>query len=373
MSIFRNLLVVELASVLAGPSVGMFFAELGATVIKVENPATGGDVTRSWKLPAENPNSDISAYYASVNWGKSSLLADLTTADGKEQVYNLVRRADIVLASYKPGDDSKLGVDYTTLSALNPRLIYASITGYGSQEKRVGYDAVIQAETGFMAMNGTPTSGPVKMPVALMDVLTAHQLKEAVLLALLHRATTGEGSCVSVSLVQAGIASLVNQATGWLMAGAEPQRIGSDHPTIVPYGTVFATRDEQPILLAVGSNAQFHALCDVLGEPHLAADARFATNYNRVCNKEQLLPLLARAIARFSRAELLVQLHARAVPCGAVNSLADVFAQPTARELVVRSADGVQSGVRSIAFTASFLEREPLTPPPHLGEQKGML
>lgn len=370
MSIFRNLLVVELASVLAGPSVGMFFAELGATVIKVENPTTGGDVTRSWKLPTENPESDISAYYTSVNWGKSSLLADLTTPEGKEQVHALVRRADIVLASYKPGDEHKLGVDYTTLSALNPRLIYAHITGYGNSEKRVGYDAVIQAETGFMAMNGTPTSGPVKMPVALMDVLAAHQLKEAVLLALLHRADTGEGSCVSVSLVQAGITSLVNQATGWLMAGAEPQRIGSDHPTIVPYGTVFTTRDNHHILLAVGSNTQFRSLCQVLNEPHLADDSRFATNYNRVCNKEHLLPLLAQAIAQFSRAELLQHLHARAVPCGAVNSLADVFAQPIAQELVLHSTDGAQSGVRSIAFTASFLQPQPITPPPHLGEQQ---
>lgn len=370
MSIFRNLLVVELASVLAGPSVGMFLAELGATVVKVENPATRGDVTRSWKLPTEQSGSDISAYYASVNWGKSSLLVDLTTLEGREQVYELVCGADIVLASYKPGDEHKLGMDYATLSALNPRLIYARITGYGDTDKRVGYDAVIQAETGFMAMNGTPTSGPVKMPVALVDVLAAHQLKEAVLLALLHRADTGKGSCVSVSLVQAALASLVNQATGWLMAGVEPQRIGSDHPTIVPYGTVFTTHDEHHIILAVGGNTQFRSLCEVLGEPHLADDPRFATNYNRVCNKEHLLPLLAQAIARFSRTELLQHLHAHAVPCGAVNSLADVFAQPIAQELVLHSTDGTQSGVRSIAFTASFLEQQPIASPPHLGEQQ---
>lgn len=361
----HDLFVVELAGVLAGPSVGMFFAELGATVVKVEPPA--GDVTRSWKLPGEDPDSDISAYFSSVNWGKTSVTANLLVGEEREKVYELISRADIVIVSYKPGDDVKLGMDYATLSALNPRLIYAQITGYGREEERTGYDAVIQAESGFMAMNGTPDSGPLKMPVALIDVLAAHQLKEAVLLALLHRERTGGGSRVEVSLFQAGVASLVNQASGWLCAGVEPQRIGSEHPTIVPYGTVFRTRDDRSILLAVGSNAQFRALCTVLDLAVLADDPRFTTNYQRVCNRQALLPLLADAIAGRQCDDLLARLHEHNVPCGAVNSMSEVFRHPAVRALLLHE-NNAPRGVRSLAFSASFLTPQDLMPPPHSGE-----
>lgn len=361
----NDLFVVELAGVLAGPSVGMFLAELGATVLKIEPPA--GDVTRSWKLPGETTNDDVSAYFSSVNWGKTSITANLGIEEEKSRVVDLISRADIVIISYKPGDEIKFGMDYPTLSALNPRLIYAQITGYGRDDNRTGYDAVIQAESGFMAMNGTPDSGPLKMPVALIDVLASHQLKEAILLALLHREKTGQGSRVEVSLFQAGVASLVNQASGWLKAGVEPQRIGSEHPTIVPYGTVFQTCDKRNILLAVGSNIQFRTLCVLLNLPALPDDPRFVSNYDRVCNRTTLLPLLAEAIAGFECEALLAMLHTHNVPCGAVNSMDGVFQQPAVQPLLLFDNE-VPCGVRSVAFSASFLTPQSLTPPPHSGK-----
>ncbi|MFM8347797.1 MAG: CaiB/BaiF CoA transferase family protein, partial [Bacteroidota bacterium] len=219
----KDIRVIELASVLAGPSAGQFFAELGAEVIKIENPATGGDVTRSWKSAGEQTD-DRSAYFSCCNWGKKSVLLDLHLSDDRDKLYRLVATADIVIASYKPGDAEKLGVDYDTLSVLNPGIIYGQITGYSGGDDRVGYDAVIQAEAGFMDLNGEAEGEPVKMPVALVDVLAAHHLKEGMLLALLNRMKTGKGCMVSVSLYDAAVASLANQATNLLVGNTLPVR-----------------------------------------------------------------------------------------------------------------------------------------------------
>src|SRR5258708_2997241 len=201
----QHLKVLELASVLAGPSVGQFFAELGAEVIKIENPKIGGDVTRGWKTPGE-PTDDRSAYFCSCNWGKKSVALDLTVQKDLEVVKSLTVKSDIGIASYKSGGGEKVGVSYLQSKTYNPQLIYGQITGYGSDDDRVGYDAVIQAETGFMALNGEQDGPPTKMPVALIDILAAHQLKEGLLLALLKREKTGGGSFVEVSLVQTAVA-----------------------------------------------------------------------------------------------------------------------------------------------------------------------
>jgi crotonobetainyl-CoA:carnitine CoA-transferase CaiB-like acyl-CoA transferase len=222
----KHLTVIELASVLAGPAVGMFLAELGAKVIKIENP-DGGDVTRQWKLPSEDGQSEVSAYFSSVNYGKQYQSINLKTTEGKQAVLNLMATADIVLTNFKSGDDIKLGLDYETLNALNPKLIYACITGFGPNDSRTAFDVVLQAEAGLMYMNGAPESGPIKWPVAVIDLMAAHQLKEGILLALLQRERHGLGAKVSVSLYDAAIASLANQATNWLMAGHIPQRLGS--------------------------------------------------------------------------------------------------------------------------------------------------
>ncbi|MBL7877640.1 MAG: CoA transferase, partial [Cyclobacteriaceae bacterium] len=275
---FQNLKVLELASVLAGPSVGQFFAELGASVIKVENLIAGGDVTRSWKSRGEQTD-DRSAYFCSVNWGKKSVAMDLNTLEGKSVVQKLAAASDLVIASYKPGDAEKLGVSYNQLRTTNEKLIYGQITGYGSDTDRVGYDAVIQAESGFMDLNGEAEGDPTKMPVALIDVLAAHHLKEGLLLALLKRERTGHGSFIEVSLIQAAVSSLINQASNWLVAKQLPSRQGSSHPNIAPYGDYFLTRDGKKILLAVGSDRQFLSLLKIL---KLEAHPEFATNALRV-------------------------------------------------------------------------------------------
>jgi crotonobetainyl-CoA:carnitine CoA-transferase CaiB-like acyl-CoA transferase len=366
MKFFQNIKVLELASVLAGPSVGQFFAELGAEVIKIENKAQGGDVTRSWKLPSEASDKSVSAYFSSVNWGKTSLLLDLHQEADYQQLCLLVQKTDIVIASYKPQDAEKLRVDYPQLQTLNPKLIYGHITGYGLHDSRVGYDAIIQAESGFVYMNGQPDSLPTKMPVALVDVLAAHQLKEALLLALLERQTSGQGSYLQVSLIDAALSALVNQATNWLNAGHVPERLGSEHPNIVPYGTIFDTADQKMIMLAVGTDRQFEKLCDFLGLASLAQRTEYARNAERVKNKKSLLPLLAEAIAQHPQKQLLEALHHLQVPAGAVHRMPEVCALPAAQEIML--ADEVQKiyGFRQLVARADFLPFRPLSAPPSL-------
>lgn len=365
---------MELANVLAGPAVGMFFAELGARVIKVENPRTRGDVTRSWKIPAEAPHSDISAYFSAVNWGKSSLAVDVDTAGGREIIYDLCRKADIIIASYKPGDDVRLGLDYETLSRINPQLIYGQISGYGRDDARSGYDAILQAACGFTYMNGRPESEPVKMPVALIDILAAHQLKEGLLLALIHRMQTGRGNLVHASLLKSGMASLANQAANWLVAGHIPERMGSEHPNIVPYGSAFLSADGRRIVLGVGNDQQFTRLCQVLGRPELARRGEFATNPQRVQNRERLQAILAESIRRFTRDDLIRQLAAHKVPAGGILDMQEVFEQNAARELLIQvQPEGGQPlrGVRTIAFESNCIGQKPvLSPPPHFNEHE---
>ena len=275
---FKDLLVVELASVLAGPAVGMFFAELGARVIKIENKRTKGDVTRSWKLPQEDKEDPLSAYYHSINWNKETFLLDLSNSEEHQQALAWVEKADVLIANFKAGSAIKMGMDYTSLKKRNPSLIYASISAYGEDDTRPGFDAMIQAETGWIFMNGEKEGNPVKMPVALMDILAAHQLKEGVLLALLQRERTGEGANVQVSLFDTGVASLANQASNWLNLGVLPKRKGSQHPNIAPYGDIFYTQDEQAIILGTGTQKQFEGLCKILNLEKLTNDQRFETN-----------------------------------------------------------------------------------------------
>ncbi len=362
---FTTLRVLELASVLAGPSVGQFFAELGAEVIKVENPATGGDVTRSWRIAGEQTD-DRSAYFCSCNWGKKSILLDLSHEADREKVLRLAERSDIVVVSYKPGDAEKLGVSYQQLKQRKPSLIYGQITGYGSEDARVGYDAVIQAESGFMDLNGEPDGPPMKMPVALIDVLAAHQLKEGLLLALLKLEKTGQGSQVDVSLMDTAIASLVNQATNWLVAGKLPKRQGSAHPNIAPYGDTFKTRDDKQILLAIGNDRQFHSLLTALGfDFREKAWSTFSTNQKRVEDREGLRTFLSAAIERFPGDELVSKLNQLKIPAGLVCTVPEALAARAAGPLHL-NVDGVQ-GIRSmVAYGVS--SRADLAPPPHLGE-----
>lgn len=361
---FDKLKVVELASVLAGPSVGQFFAELGAEVIKVENPRTQGDVTRSWLFKGEEKKGSLSSYFCSVNWGKKSVLLDLKETEYRKMLYDLIGNADMVIASYKPGDAQKLGVDYHTLAAINPSLIYGHITGYGTGDHRVGYDAVIQAESGFMSINGEKEGGPLKMPVALIDVLAAHHLKQGMLVALINRMNTGKGSYVPVSLIDAAVSSLANQASNWLVGGKVPRRSGNEHPNIAPYGDVFETRDNQHIILAVGNDRQFEALNEVLGIA-LHQHRDFDNNTRRVSNREGLNQVLSRSIREIVANELLADLGAAGVPVGLVRRIDEVFANSSDHWLL--RAGGLTGVKNFMAAPHNNSPKHELSAPPELG------
>ena len=350
---FEGLKVVELASVLAGPAVGMFFAELGAEVIKIENPTTGGDVTRRWKLPNESPDADVSAYYCCVNYRKTVCSVNLKTTEGRGEVYRLIRKADIVISNYTGKDAEKLGMSYEVLSRLNPGLIYAHLTAFGEEVERPAFDVVLQAEAGYLFMSGEPGREPSKMPVALIDILAAHQLKEAILLALLRRERTGEGAYVSTSLLEAAIASLANQATNWLMAGFIPQPMGSQHPNIAPYGDIFMARDGKALVIAAGTERQFRTLCQCLGLPGLPEERRFSTNAERVKNREALNAVLSKKFLEYTREEALRVLLAEDVPVGCIRNMKEVFEQPKARAMVLEEllpGFGRTKRVKTVAF-----------------------
>ncbi|WP_028667735.1 CaiB/BaiF CoA transferase family protein [Runella zeae] len=348
-----TLKVVELASVLAGPAVGMFFAELGAEVIKIENKKTGGDMTRTWKLPSENPVSSFSAYYASVNWHKTSLLLDLENLTDRQQLYDIIETADIVISNYRLQVAQKLGVDYATLSAFNSSLIFAQLNAFDSESERPAFDVVLQAEAGFMYMNGEADGLPVKMPVALIDVLAAHQLKEGILLALLRRTQTGKGAFVQTSLFEAAVASLVNQATNWLMGGYIPQRMGTQHPNIAPYGDLYTCSDGQQIVLAIGTEKQFAHLCYQLELEALLEDPRFDTNAARVKNRAALNTLLSEKISVRESSILLQNLEKQGVPSASIRNMQQVFELPSAQSMILEETwpDGTLSQrVKTVAF-----------------------
>lgn len=350
--IFKDLKVIELAGVLAGPSVGYFFTELGASVIKVENPKTGGDVTRSWKLKAEDPRSDSSAYFWSVNSGKEFIPLDITLDSNLKKLYELIKDADIVITNYKAGDAEKLKVDFNTLSQLNNKLIYASINGFGENSPRTAYDLILQAESGFMFMNGEPNSKPVKMPVALIDILAGHQLKEGILIALLNRYKTGKGIQLSVSLFDSALASLANQATNWLIAGHLPKAQGSLHPNIAPYGELFETKDGHLVTFAIGSNKQFRELCLLFNYEALSKDSKYAGNQQRVVNRSQLYHILYTYVKQMSFKHLFDECLKRDIPFGKIRNLKEVFELPESQQMLNKfNVSGKElSNVSSIAF-----------------------
>lgn len=333
---FEHLKVIELASVLAGPAVGMFFAEMGAEVIKVENKKTGGDMTRRWRLPEESSESNVSAYFSSVNYHKEYIARDFSIASDREDVHELIKTADIVIANFKKGSAKKFSMDHETLTSLNPALIYAQIDGFASDPQKVAFDVVLQAETGFMGMTGFADRNPAKIPVALIDVIAAHQLKEGILIALLKRKNDGNGSLVSVSLEEAALASLANQASNYLMEGHIPQRMGSLHPNIAPYGEVFATKDGTQVVLAIGTDSQFQILCELLECPEIPGEEKYVTNAKRVINREELSDVLRRYIKTWGVEDLLSACKHKKVPIGQVKNLQEVFSNPVAQEMILK-------------------------------------
>lgn len=347
-----NLRILDFSSVLAGPAVGTFFAELGAEVIKVENKTVGGDVTRQWKLAGEDPQSPVSAYFSSVNYGKTYRHMDVFDTDDRRELDRLIAYCDIFITNQKTSSLVKMGLNQEKLTAQFPELIYGQITGFESEPARAAYDVVIQAEAGYMYMNGTPETAPVKMPLAFMDLLAAHQLKEGLLVALIKKAKTGKGSYVSASLEASAIASLANQASNYLMANHIPQPIGSLHPNIAPYGEVFLSKDKLPIVMAVGSDGQFQKLCAILGYSELANDERFTTNPDRVKNRVALHSNLSPHFAQQNREQLMTQFIEQNVPAGAVKNMEEVFSGDFAQSMVLEEdMDGINTKrVKSVAF-----------------------
>ena len=347
---FEDLKVIDLSTVLAGPSVGTFFAELGARVLKIEHPQHG-DITNTWRLRQESDLSKQSAYYSSVNYKKELVKLNLGLEADYHVFLNEIKDADILLMNFKKGDDQKLKVTPSVLWEINPGLVIGKISSFGSENDRIAYDLILQAESGFMAMNGTPDSGPVKMPVALIDVLAAHQLKEGLLLALLQR-EQGKGQVVSVSLYDAAICSLANQASNYLMAQQVPQRIGSLHPNIAPYGEIFETQDGQLLTFAIGSDQHFEKLVSYLDLHKLAKDPRFSSNIERVKNRGVLYHYMASVISMKTCAHIISSLLELGVPVAKIKSLEEVFEDPKAMSLVkTEQIDGQNTKrVSQIAF-----------------------
>lgn len=353
--LFSDLKVVELASVLAGPAVGMFFAELGADVLKIEN-TNGGDLTRKWKQKEEDPDAPASSYYYSVNWNKKVLFRDLKDQQDFDEVLELISVADVLITNFKFGDDIKFGLTKDFLRSRFPQLIIGDIKGF-EDSNRVAYDAVLQAETGFMSMNGTSDSSPLKMPVALIDILAAHHLKEGILVALINSLKYNAGAYVQVSLFGAAVASLANQASNYLNQNTIPKREGSLHPNIAPYGEIIKTKSGDEIILAVGTDQQFKNLCFALNIRELSEDFRFSSNSSRILNRELLIKLLNENSIKYETQELVSTFENLQVPAGLIRNLKQVFDQSTAQKMILeqKEEDGsISKRVSSVAFKIEF-------------------
>ena len=348
----QGLKVLELARILAGPWVGQLLADLGATVIKIESPA--GDDTRSWGPPfIERAGDRSAAYFYSCNRGKLSVTTDLTDATDLALVKQLAGDADVVIENFKVGGLKKYGLDYPSLAAANPGLVYCSITGFGQDgpcAHRAGYDYLIQGISGLMSVPGAVDGEPQKVGVAVMDLYTGLYACSAIQAALIGRGRTGQGEHIDMSLLDTGTATLANQAMNYLATGTAPTRMGNAHPNIVPY-QVFRTADGQ-VIIAAGNDRQYQRLCAILARSDLAEDPAYATNGDRVLHRSTLVPALTEVIATWPKQDLLAALEREGVPAAPINTVGEVFADPQiqARGLQI-APDGVP-GVRSpISFT----------------------
>lgn len=345
----ENLRILDMSSILAGPLVGSFFAELGATVIKVENALTQGDATRQWKLPSENEESPISAYYASANHGKQLLLLNLKDDADYQRLIEEVKQCDVLISNFQEHRAADLKIDFNELSKVKPDIIYAQLYAYEPGDKRPGYDLVMQAETGFMSMNGHPDGAPAKMPVALIDVLAAHQMKESILLALLQRSDTAQH--LRVSLYQSAVAALANQGSNYINAGHVPQRMGSLHPNIAPYGDSFQSQDGIWFILAVGSDHQFHKLGKTLNSDTLLS-SNFTHNNDRVQQRKALQKALQSEFQQLPYSQIESQLRGENIPFCLICTVDQVFQNPLAQSMIKENdMEGQQAKyVSQIAF-----------------------
>lgn len=372
--------VLDLSRILAAPWAGQILADLGAEVIKVERPGAGDD-TRSWGPPflkdANGNDTKEAGYYLAVNRGKRSITVSLEKPEGQEIVRRLAAKADIVLENYKCGTLARYGLDEASLRRINPGLIYCSVTGFGQTGPRrdqVAYDFLIQAMGGLMSVtgerDGRPGGGPQKVGVPIVDLMTGMYTTVAVLAALARRHETGKGDYIDIGMLDVQVATLANQAMNYLVSGRVPQRNGNAHPNIQPQD-VYRCQDGD-VILVVGNDSQFAKLCEALGHGHWAQDPRYATNAQRVTHIAELSVMLQEEFARRSRADLIAALDAAGVPCGAINSVADVFEDPQvkARGMLRHVPHPCGVDVPQVASPIRFADAQlpDLAAPPLLGE-----
>lgn len=371
--------VLDLSRVLAGPWAAQVLGDLGAEVLKVEAPGQGDD-TRTWGPPfltqADGSAGDA-AYFSACNRNKRSVTIDFAQPDGAALVRRLAAEADVVVENFKTGGLAKYGLDYASLKAVNPRLVYCSVTGFGQTgpyAHRAGYDFLIQGMGGLMSITGHPDGaeggGPMKVGVAVCDLFTGMYAAVAILAALAHRDRTGEGQHIDCALFDSQVAMLANQSANWLAGGMVPGRLGNNHPNVVPY-RVYPTADGH-VIVACGNDNQFQRLCAALGRPELAEDERFRANAGRIRNREAIDALLADLLSAHTRGDVVTLLEKAGVPCGPINTVPDVFADPHARargvEVEMKRDDGTRIPV--VAFPAR-LGGTPATyrlAPPRLGQ-----
>ena len=367
--------VLDLSRVLAGPYATMVLGDLGASVIKVEHPERGDD-TRHWGPPFAGEGEDReSAYFLAVNRNKRSIGVDLKDQEGLERVKRLAAGADVVIENWRRGALEKLGLGYEALSEANPGLVYCSITGFGPgpDEERPGYDFLVQARGGVMGITGQPDGEPTKVGVAISDIVCGMFASNAILAALHRRAATGESARIEVPLFESTLGWLANRGQEYLISGEDTGFIGNAHPSIVPYQTFDAS--DKPLVVAVGNNTQFAELCKVVGRPELAEDERYATNPDRVANREALIPELQEEFRKRPADAWVQEIRAAGVPSGPVNTLADVFADDHVKGSGILQ-DLKHPSAGSLKMVASPIlvdgERLPIRrPPPTLGQHTG--
>jgi formyl-CoA transferase len=379
-SALEGIRVLDLSRVLAGPWCGQNLADLGADVIKVERPGAGDD-TRGWGPPflkdRDGADTTDAAYYLAANRGKRSIEVDLATETGREIVRSIARVSDVVLENYKVGALAKYGLDYPSLSAINPRLVYCSVTGFGQTgpwSHRAGYDFIIQGLGGLMSVTGEaderPGGGPQKVGVAVADLMTGMYATQAVLAALFHRERTGEGQHLDLALLDVQVAMTANMSSNYLHGGMPPKRWGNAHPNLVPYQTFRAS--DGWIIVAVGNDGQFRRFVELGGRPELADDTRFARVQDRIRNRELLVPELERMIASRAQQQWIDGMEAAGVPCGPINDLRQVFENPQvrARGMRIEIERGDAGPVALVANPVKASRTPPAyrLPPPRLGE-----
>ncbi|KEJ96128.1 formyl-CoA transferase [Pseudosulfitobacter pseudonitzschiae] len=374
-----GLFVLDLSRILAGPTATQMLGDLGATVIKVENPKTGGDDTRGWgpnyARDADGAPTDLSAYFMAANRNKLSVAVDLTTEAGQDTLRQLAARADVVVENYKPDGLVKYGLDHATLLQRHPGLVYCSISGFGQtgpNRAQPGYDLMAQGYGGIMSLTGAPDGAPMKVGVGIADVMCGMYATIGILAALRHRDRTGQGQHIDLSLVDAQMAWLVNEGTNYLTSGQVPERRGNAHPNIVPYDA-FECSDGH-VLLAVGNDAQFARFCDAVGLAGLSDDPRFDTNQHRIENRAALMERLSPTMKALQRAEVMQRLHAVKVPVGPIHNVAEALGsdQAQARGAVVEvPCDGVAQGQVRLLGNPLKLSATPVTyrhAPPSFGQ-----